>query len=313
MPQGHPVSSGPKKRMRLRVEGTGWASSPPLRIALTIRNFTEIGFAYSGISRIRLPAVRHLPAGHRGRHSSPTSSSASCAATCCSPWPARWPAAGRPATTRPQLATFVWAGQGLLGVVAALGLDRPGRPDPHRRRGHRPAAPGPPGASATSPPTWAGPAYAVLTRFVAAGRWSARSSSTCTCRSALATYPLFAVSVLLAVRGLLRLPVPGQRRRATGCWTSAASLMLWTLVSGVLGRPVLPAPLPAGLAAAARSGSARRSRRCCRRRWTCWSSGTRRPASSGLVGVQVVWAVLLLALCRLVQRRAERRLVVQGG
>lgn len=37
------------------------------------------------------------------------------------------------------------------------------------------------------------------------------------------------------------------------------------------------------------------------------------PMQLGLVGVQVGWAVALLALCRLVQRRAERRLVVQGG
>jgi ABC-2 type transport system permease protein len=29
--------------------------------------------------------------------------------------------------------------------------------------------------------------------------------------------------------------------------------------------------------------------------------------------VQVGWAAAILALCRLVQRRAERRLVVQGG
>ncbi|WP_245730061.1 ABC transporter permease [Micromonospora pallida] len=35
--------------------------------------------------------------------------------------------------------------------------------------------------------------------------------------------------------------------------------------------------------------------------------------SFALVGVQVVWAALILAACRLVQRRAERRLVVQGG
>lgn len=33
----------------------------------------------------------------------------------------------------------------------------------------------------------------------------------------------------------------------------------------------------------------------------------------GLVGVQVLWAVLVLAACRAVQRRAERRLVIQGG
>lgn len=39
----------------------------------------------------------------------------------------------------------------------------------------------------------------------------------------------------------------------------------------------------------------------------------RLPVQAGLVGVQVVWAVLLLFACHLVQRRAERRLVVQGG
>ncbi|MEH0844066.1 ABC-2 family transporter protein [Micromonospora sp. CPCC 205711] len=33
----------------------------------------------------------------------------------------------------------------------------------------------------------------------------------------------------------------------------------------------------------------------------------------GLVVLQLVWTVAILALCRLVQRRAERRLVVQGG
>ena len=52
---------------------------------------------------------------------------------------------------------------------------------------------------------------------------------------------------------------------------------------------------------------------CCRRRWTCWSSGIRPPLQAGLVALQAVWAVVLLALCRLVQRRAERKLVVQGG
>lgn len=34
---------------------------------------------------------------------------------------------------------------------------------------------------------------------------------------------------------------------------------------------------------------------------------------TGLVGVQAVWAVVMLAACRAVQRRAERRLVIQGG
>jgi ABC-2 type transport system permease protein len=34
---------------------------------------------------------------------------------------------------------------------------------------------------------------------------------------------------------------------------------------------------------------------------------------AGLVGLQVVWAVALLTACVVVQRRAERRMVVQGG
>jgi ABC-2 type transport system permease protein len=34
---------------------------------------------------------------------------------------------------------------------------------------------------------------------------------------------------------------------------------------------------------------------------------------TGLVGLQAAWAGALLAVCVLVQRRAERKLVVQGG
>lgn len=37
------------------------------------------------------------------------------------------------------------------------------------------------------------------------------------------------------------------------------------------------------------------------------------PLQAGLVGVQAVWAVLVLAACRAVQRRAARRMVIQGG
>jgi ABC-2 type transport system permease protein len=33
----------------------------------------------------------------------------------------------------------------------------------------------------------------------------------------------------------------------------------------------------------------------------------------GLISLQFVWAVALLGACALVQRRAERRLVIQGG
>jgi ABC-2 type transport system permease protein len=36
-------------------------------------------------------------------------------------------------------------------------------------------------------------------------------------------------------------------------------------------------------------------------------------ASAGLVAGQLAWAVALMAACRLVQRVAERKLVIQGG
>jgi len=37
------------------------------------------------------------------------------------------------------------------------------------------------------------------------------------------------------------------------------------------------------------------------------------PIRLGMIGIQVLWAVLLLWLCYVVQRRAERKLVIQGG
>jgi len=37
------------------------------------------------------------------------------------------------------------------------------------------------------------------------------------------------------------------------------------------------------------------------------------PTQVGIVALQLVWAALVLAACRRVQRRAERHLVVQGG
>jgi ABC-2 type transport system permease protein len=37
------------------------------------------------------------------------------------------------------------------------------------------------------------------------------------------------------------------------------------------------------------------------------------PVQVGLVGLQACWAAALLALAARVQRRAERRLVAQGG
>jgi ABC-2 type transport system permease protein len=36
-------------------------------------------------------------------------------------------------------------------------------------------------------------------------------------------------------------------------------------------------------------------------------------AGAGLVAVQAIWALAMLAACHAVQRRAERKLVIQGG
>ncbi len=37
------------------------------------------------------------------------------------------------------------------------------------------------------------------------------------------------------------------------------------------------------------------------------------PIQLGIVGLQAVWVVIMVWLCHVVQRRAERHLVIQGG
>ncbi|TDC49973.1 hypothetical protein E1258_26815, partial [Micromonospora sp. KC207] len=125
------------------------------------------------------------------------------------------------------------------------------------------------------------------------------------------TVPLFVVSATVAVvlcfgcRFLVN---------ATAYWLQdvRGPQLLWTLGSGVLAGLYFPLPfLPDGLFMALQLA-------------TPFPSLLQIPldvlverdppgVQAGLVGVQVGWAVAVLALCRLVQRRAERRLVVQGG
>jgi ABC-2 type transport system permease protein len=125
------------------------------------------------------------------------------------------------------------------------------------------------------------------------------------------TVPLFALSVLLAVVGGL-----GARFlvNATAYWLHDARgpIILWVLSAGVLAGLYFPLRLlPDWLAVAL---------------WlaTPFPSLLQTPldvlverdppaVQAGLVAVQVCWAVVLLATCALVQRRAERKLVVQGG
>jgi ABC-2 type transport system permease protein len=208
-----------------------------------------------------------------------------------------------------QLATFVWVGQGLLSVTGIWGWTdladriRTGdvasdllRPVPPvtaylaadlGRAGH---------AMMTRlvPPVVAG---AIAFPLAVPQRWQ--------------TVPLFLVSVVLAVVGCFacRFLV-----NATAYWLHDARgpLMFWALGSGVLAGLYFPLRLLPGWAAV-----------------TLWI-GTPMPGllqtpldvlverdppgrQLALVLLQAVWAVALLALADLVQRRAERKLVVQGG
>jgi len=217
---------------------------------------------------------------------------------------------GRPAGyDREQLATFVWVGQGLLTVVALWGWSEL---SDRIRSGDvvaellRPVNP----VISYLAPDLGRAGYAVLTRFippVVVGaiffdlylpqRWF--------------TVPLFAISVTLAVvcsfgcRFLVN---------ATAYWLHDARgpLIFWTLSSGVLAGLYFPLRfLPDALAV------------------TLWVATPmpgllqtpldvlveRDPPAlqAGLVALQAVWAVILLTTCRIVQRRAERKLVAQGG
>ncbi|MEU4241082.1 ABC-2 family transporter protein [Actinoplanes sp. NPDC026619] len=125
------------------------------------------------------------------------------------------------------------------------------------------------------------------------------------------TVPLFMLSIVLAVLGSF-----GCRYlvNATAYWLHDARgpILLWTLGSGVLAGLYFPlrllpdwlavtlwvaTPLP-GLLQSPLDVLVERDRPL---------------VQAGLVALQAIWAVVLLALAAWVQRRAERKLVVQGG
>jgi ABC-2 type transport system permease protein len=208
-----------------------------------------------------------------------------------------------------QLATYVWVGQGLLSVVAIWGWNELA----DRIRSGDVAAdllrPVPPVTSYLAADLGRA-LHGMLTRFIpplivgliffplyVPGRWY--------------TAPLFLTSVLLAVTASFacRFLV-----NATAYWLHDARgpIMLWTLSSGVLAGLYFPLRLlPDWLAV------------------TLWVATPfpgllqtpldvlveRDPPAlqAGLVALQAVQVVALLAICRLVQRRAERKLVLQGG
>ena len=126
-----------------------------------------------------------------------------------------------------------------------------------------------------------------------------------------ATVPLFVLSVLIAVvlcfgcRFLVN---------ATAYWLQdvRGAMILWTLSSGVLAGLYFPLRfLPGWFQHALWYGTPFPS--LLQTPLDVLVERDPAPTQLGLVGLQVGWAVLILAACRLVQRRAERRLVVQGG
>jgi ABC-2 type transport system permease protein len=210
---------------------------------------------------------------------------------------------------RRQLATYVWMGQGALAVVSLWGWTeladriRTGEVATDLLRPVHPVV-------SYLAADLGRAAHAVLTRLVPPvligplffdlylpTRWL--------------TAPLFVLSLVLAVvicfgcRYLVN---------ATAYWLHDARgpLILWTLASSVLGGLYFPlrflpdwvyltlwvaTPFPSLLQTPLDLAVER----------DAW------PTQLGLVAVQVVWAGLILVACRATQRRAERRLVVQGG
>ena len=219
-------------------------------------------------------------------------------------------AGGRPGGYDPrQLATYVWVGQGLLSVVGLWGwTDLADR----IRTGDIAAdllRPVPP-VTAYLAADLGRALHGMLTRFLPPVAIGALVF-TLSMPSRWQTIPLFLVSVVLAVVGSFgcRFVV-----NASAYWLHDARgpLMLWTLGSGVLAGLYFPLRLlPRALAV------------------SLWVATPlpglfqtpldvlveRDPPAmqAGLVLLQAFWAVAMLALARLVQRRAERRLVVQGG
>jgi ABC-2 type transport system permease protein len=208
-----------------------------------------------------------------------------------------------------RLLTFVWVGQGLIGTVQ---LWAPPELGERIRTGEV--------VSDLLRPVdlvWQQLAsdigrcgYAALTRFVGPLLAGALAFDLYAPRR-LATYPLFAVSVLLATvvsfggRYLVS---------ASAYWLldPRGAQMGWAVFSSVLSGLYFPTwflPRPVALALAG---------------LTPFPSLVQAPldivvergslaTQAGWLAVQAFWAVVLLVVCRVVQRRGERRLVVQGG
>jgi viologen exporter family transport system permease protein len=211
--------------------------------------------------------------------------------------------------TGQRLTTFVWVGQGLLGTVLLWNpLDLADR----IRSGEvvsdlvRPIN-----------PVWGELAgelgragYGALTRFVLQVLVGALAFDMFA-PTRLGTYPMFVVSVLLAT-----LVSFGCRYlvAASAFWLldSRGPQMFWSLLSLVLTGMVFPLWfLPHWAATALIFGTPLPSVI----QLPLDILGERSGPSGQLAGLclQAGWAVIMLAVCQLVRRRAERKMVIQGG
>jgi ABC-2 type transport system permease protein len=209
----------------------------------------------------------------------------------------------------PQLITYVWAGQGLIGVVVLWGwTDLSDR----IRSGDvvtdllRPVSP----VYNYLAVDLGRAGYGMLVRFTAPMLVGALAFGLYLPRR-LITYPLFLISTVLAVvvcfscRFLVN----------TTCYwllDNRGVVMTWTMFSGVLGGLYFPIHfLPGWAVAAVWLGTPGPS--LLQAPLDVLVERDPLPYQLGIIGVQVCWTLGLLALCRLVQRRAEVKLVVLGG
>lgn len=208
-----------------------------------------------------------------------------------------------------QLLTYVWTGQGLLGVVMLWGWTdlsdriRSGdivtdllRPI-HPVLNYLAADLGRAGYAMIFrffPPILAGALFFDLYR-----------------PAEVLTYPLFAVSVLLAIVGCF-----GCRYliQSAAYWLldTRGVNMMWLFMSGLISGLYFPIRfLPDWAVALLWFGTPGPS--FLQAPMDILIERDALPVRLGMIGVQALWAVLLLWLCHVVQKRAERKLVIQGG
>jgi len=208
-----------------------------------------------------------------------------------------------------QLLSFVWFGQGMIGVVMLWGWTdlsdriRSGDVVMDLLRPQRPVF-------AYLAADFGRAGYALLTRFALPVVVGALAFGLYLPQR-LSTYPLAAISIMLGVVVCF-----GCRflTNAAGYWLldSRGVMMLWFFLSGFLSGlyfPIrfLPEPIMIALWVLTPGPSILQTP------LDVLSERDDLHGQLGLIGLQVVWVAIMLGLCQLVQRRAERRMVVQGG